>query len=261
MIRKRHHFLILSSRSWPFIISIGAFNSFFSLCLFLKFNNFFNFIVRIWILSIIRFFWWINYRKELNIFGFIRQNLEEGLKFSILLFISSEVFFFFSFFWSYFHFFLSPELEVRFIWPYFSLKRFDPFGVPLLNTFILLSSGFTITLRHFYIIKGEDLMGLLYSFFTVVLGILFSFLQWEEYQNSFFSIRDGSFGSSFFLLTGFHGIHVLIGTSYILLNLCSFKKYSFYGPTMVGFEIAAWYWHFVDVVWIFLYFNLYYFNL
>lgn len=261
MIRKNHHFLILNPRSWPFLASIGAFNVFFSLCLFLKFNNSYNFIVSILLLIVLRFFWWLNYRKELNIFGYIRENLEESLKFSILLFISSEVFFFFSFFWSYFHFFLSPELEVRFIWPYFSLKRFDPFGVPLLNTFILLSSGLTITLRHYYIIKGDDLRRLLYSFVTVVLGLTFTFLQWEEYQNSFFSIRDGSFGSAFFLLTGFHGIHVIIGTIYILVNLKYFKKYSFYGNMMVGFEIAAWYWHFVDVVWIFLYFNLYYFNL
>lgn len=261
MIRKTHYFLILSPRSWPILGSIIAFNCFFSICIIFKFNEWINLFLSIIFLAILSFFWWLNYAKELNVRGFIRENLEKRLKFSIILFISSEIFFFFSFFWSYFHFFLSPELEVRFIWPYFSLKRFDPFGVPLLNTFILLISGFTITLSHYSVFKGDNMIGFVYSFLTAALGIIFTILQWEEYQNSFFSLRDGSFGSSFFLLTGFHGLHVLIGTLFILVNSKKVVKFSFYGETMTRFEMAAWYWHFVDVVWIFLYFNLYYFNL
>lgn len=261
MIRKTHHFLVLDPSSWPVISTLNIFRIFFSFLIFLKLGILINLVLRAFLLLLSRFSWWFNYRKELNMTGSMRKNIENRLKFSMILFISSEVFFFFSFFWSYFHFFLAPDLEVRFSWPFFSLKRFDPFGVPLLNTFILLSSGVTITISHYFITKKKNSHSLIFSFITVFLGLFFSFLQWIEYKNSFFSITDGSFGSSFFILTGFHGLHVIIGTVFILVNLKYFRKFSFHVRSIVSFEIAAWYWHFVDVVWIFLYFCLYYSNI
>lgn len=260
MISKTHHFFLLDIRPWPIIISLNCFNAFFSLIIFFKKTLVINFSARIITLALCSILWWMNYRKEFNISGLIRRDLERGLKFSMLLFISSEVFFFFSFFWAYFHFFLSPCLETRLIWPASQTKMFDYTNVPIVNTLILLTSGVTITVSHFYALEGQKTLALSWSLVTGVLGLAFTALQVQEYFSSFFSIRDGTFGTSFFMLTGFHGLHVIIGSTYIIINFLYFYKFSYCDRRVVRFELASWYWHFVDVVWIFLYFFLYYLN-
>lgn len=178
----------------------------------------------------------------------------------MILFISSEVFFFFSFFWTYFHYFLSPTLEVGLHWPPVNVEIFDFSNVPLINTLVLISSGLTVTISHYFLINNSIKRCNFWLFLTVVLGGLFSFLQWEEYCRSFFSIRDGNFGTSFFVLTGFHGLHVLIGSIFLCTTLLRSGFSSRASKNYLRFELASWYWHFVDVVWIFLYFFLYYLN-
>lgn len=260
MIRKNHHFFSLNFNLWPLVISLNCINLFFSLVIFFKKMVLTNFLFGLLILSFWAFSWWLNYRGEFNVSGSIRRDLDQGLKFSMLLFISSEVFFFFSFFWAYFHFFLSPCLEARLIWPCSFTKIFDYSNVPMLNTLILLGSGVTITIRHFFIVKGEKTLSIFWSFLTGAMGLLFTALQAQEYRASFFSLRDGRFGTSFFMLTGFHGLHVIIGTTFIIINAVYFFKFSFCKDRVLRFEMASWYWHFVDVVWIFLFFFLYYIN-
>lgn len=260
MITKSHQFFILPERPWPVVSIFNAFNIFLAALLYLKFGQTTYLFLNIYIIFLRRIFWWNSFRGEFNLEGKNSLTIEQGLKYAIILFISSEIFFFFSFFWSYFHFFLSPAIEIRIIWPPLAVSIFDYRNVPLINTLILVRSGFRITIRHHYIIKGKIKKSEVFLFITVVLGLLFTILQFIEYKSSFFEIRDGSFGRGFFMLTGFHGIHVIIGTIFLLISLYRFRKMTPNRNECLRFELASWYWHFVDVVWIFLYFILYYIN-
>ncbi len=173
----------------------------------------------------------------------------------MVLFIVSEIMFFFAFFWAYFHSSLVPTIEIGSIWPPAGIEVFNPWGVPLLNTFLLLLSGLTITYAHHALLLGYYFYvkdGLL---MTVFLAILFTLFQGYEYFEAPFSIADGIYGSTFFMATGFHGFHVIIGTTFIVV--CLFRIHHFTREHHVGFEAAAWYWHFVDVVWLFLFVSIY----
>lgn len=260
MITKSHHFFILPSSPWPLVSSLIAFNTFLSILNMLKFGETGLFLFRVILISLTSFFWWISYRGEFSLLGRETLTLERGLKFSILLFISSEVLFFFSFFWAYFHFFLATSLELGLEWPPVGVEMFSFLNVPLINTMVLLRSGVTVTIRHLNLTLGKMGRFNLALFATAMLGVLFTFLQLIEYFSSFFSIRDRTFGTSFFVLTGFHGVHVFIGTLYLILVLYRSVKFSNIDMRCIRFEIASWYWHFVDVVWIFLYFSIYYLN-
>lgn len=260
MITKSHHFFILPSRPWPLISRLMALNVFLSIMNLIKFGHTYSFIARIFMISIVSFSWWLTFRGEFSLLGSETLTLERGVKFSILLFISSEVLFFFSFFWAYFHFFLSTSLELGLEWPPIGVEIFSFLNVPLINTLVLLRSGVTVTIRHYNMTVNKISAFNISLFFTVLLGLIFTLLQLAEYMSSFFRIRDRTFGTSFFVLTGFHGIHVMIGTVYLGLVLYRTVKFSNIDVRCLRFEIASWYWHFVDVVWIFLYFSIYYLN-
>lgn len=260
MITKNHNYFILNNSPWPLVRSLNSFRVIFSLLLFFKFRQ--PWCLRLNILNIryCSFIWWMFYRGEFNIEGMTTGTLIEGLKYSIILFISSEIFFFFSFFWSYFHFYLSPTIETGLIWPPNMVPPFDFLNVPLINTLVLISSGMTVTMSHHYLIEGKVKISGIFLWATLMLGVLFTFLQGMEYISSFFRISDSTFGTSFFMLTGFHGIHVIIGTIFLTVILVRFFKIMSSKEERLRFEIASWYWHFVDVVWIFLYYSLYYLN-
>lgn len=166
-------------------------------------------------------------------------------------------FFFLSFFWAFFHNFLSPRIEIGRNWPPKILKIFNPYNIPLLNTIILLRSGITITWSH-YIILIEKFNKIKNSLITtILLGIYFSLLQYIEYTESLFNISDSIYGRIFFLITGFHGIHVIIGTIFIISTFLRLTKSHFSKLHHFGFEASSWYWHFVDVIWLFVYIFLY----
>lgn len=258
MITKTHQFFILMYSPWPLVARLRAFNLFFSGLVFLKYRKLDCMFLSLFLLRIISFFWWVFYRGEFNLEGKDSFSLENGVKYAILLFIASEVFFFFSFFWSYFHFFLAPCLEVSLIWPPLNIRIFDFLNVPLINTLTLLSSGMTITIRHHYLLKGKIKLSQRFLFVTIILGLFFSCLQIAEYNSAFFRIRDSNFGTTFFMLTGFHGIHVIIGRIFLFISIFRYNKITSNSKDCLRFELASWYWHFVDVVWIFLYFVLYY---
>lgn len=260
MITKSHQFFLLRNRPWPLVSTLNSFSVFISGLVFIKFGNSQCLLLSLSRISIISFIWWTFYRGEFNLEGKNSLTLEQGLKYSILLFISSEVFFFFSFFWSYFHFYLSPCIEIRIIWPPLNVHIFEYLNVPLINTLVLVTSGLTITIRHFFLIKNFIKMSKIFLFRTILLGLIFTFLQIIEYKRSIFDIRDSNFGRTFFILTGFHGTHVIIGTMFLLTSLYRYNKITSNNKECLRIEIAAWYWHFVDVVWIFLYFILYYLN-
>lgn len=206
-------------------------------------------------LGLLAFFWWADVILE-GLGGQHRFSTLDNLKLGIVLFIIREVWFFFGFFWRYFHYSLTPNIEVGNVFPPFYCFRFNPFSVPLLNTIVLLSSGITVTFSHHNIINNlERETSLL---FTVVLGVYFTILQGFEYITSSFTICDSVFGSIFFIATGFHGLHVLIGRRFLLFCLIRILQLRFRSFDHLSYEFAIWYWHFVDVVWLFLFRFIYY---
>lgn len=164
-----------------------------------------------------------------------------GLKLGIALFILREVFFFFSFFWSYYHFGLRPVIELGQWWPPLSILSFNPINVPFLNTLILLSSGVRVTWCHHCLNISYQTTSVVSIVLTVFLGCYFTFLQYIEYSESYFGVRDSSYGSIFFMATGFHGLHVLLGTSFLSICLFRIVFFHFSSLHLFGFEAAAWY--------------------
>nr|WDY84646.1 cytochrome c oxidase subunit III [Gilpinia sp. 2 GYN-2022c] len=204
--------------------------------------------------------WWRDIIRESTFQGFHTSNVLNGMKLGMILFIVSEIFFFLSFFWAFFHSSLSPSIEIGSIWPPKNIITFNPYNIPLLNTIILVSSGATVTWTHHSLmnnLKNESLKSLM---LTIMLGIIFSMLQWFEYNEAPFTMADSIYGSTFYISTGFHGIHVLIGTTFLFINFLRiyFNHYSKFHH--FGFEAAAWYWHFVDVIWLFLYISIYWWS-
>lgn len=202
--------------------------------------------------------WWRDVVREATFNGYHTKTVQLGLRYGMILFIVSEVMFFLAFFWAFFHSSLSPAIEIGSVWPPKSINPFNPWGVPLLNTFILLLSGATVTWAHHEIIVGARKepakLGLL---LTLFLAVTFTALQVYEYIEASFSISDGIYGSTFFMATGFHGFHVIVGTAFLTVVTLRLIKNHFTKKHHFGFEAAAWYWHFVDVVWLFLFVTVY----
>ena len=174
------------------------------------------------------------------------------------LFIISEALFFMAIFWAFFHSALTPTVELGAQWPPIGIEPINPFELPLLNTVLLLSSGATVTYSHHALIKG-DREGTLYgAIATIILAIAFTGFQGIEYSVSSFTISDGVFGTCFFFGTGFHGLHVIIGTIFLIIALFRVYLYHFTDNHHLGFEAGILYWHFVDVIWLFLYVSIYY---
>nr|WKU84227.1 cytochrome c oxidase subunit III [Tropidia longa] len=201
--------------------------------------------------------WWRDVSRESTFQGHHTLAVTTGLRWGMILFILSEVLFFSSFFWAFFHSSLSPAIELGATWPPLGIIPFNPFQIPLLNTTILLASGITVTWAHHSLMSGNFSQTTQGLFFTVLLGIYFSILQAYEYIEAPFTIADAVYGSTFFMATGFHGLHVLIGTTFLLICLIRHLNNHFSKNHHFGFEAAAWYWHFVDIVWLFLYISIY----
>lgn len=242
---------------WPLIGSVGAF---FLTCGLVKwFHTNSCSLLLIGMAIIIRVIaqWWADVSCEGTIQGLHSKLVEVGLRYGILLFIASEVLFFASFFWAFFHRSLAPSVEVGSFWPPAGIIPFNPLEVPLLNTLVLLSSGATVTWAHHAMMSGDLSKANTGLLITVILGAYFTCLQALEYYEASFSICDRAYGSTFFLATGFHGLHVLVGTSFLVVCFLRANSQHFRPKHHFGFEAAAWYWHFVDVVWLFLYVSIY----
>lgn len=208
-------------------------------------------------LCLLSFAWSRDILRESSSLGAHGSSTQVGFQWGVALFISSEVALFFSLFWCYFHLSLAPSSQTGFMWPPCGLVPCTAFDLPLLNTIILLSSGLTVTACHHYICAGSHFNSLLNLWLTLALGLYFTFLQSVEYGQTFFSMLDSSYGSVFYMSTGAHGLHVLAGSGVLALSLYRLYLGQFSVNRHLGFEFAAWYWHFVDVVWLVL-FSLFY---
>jgi cytochrome c oxidase subunit III len=208
------------------------------------------------------FFWWRDVLRESRTAGLHTPVVRLGLRYGMTLFITSEVMFFVAFFWAFFHFALFPEHVLGVtgpaVWPPAGVETFDPFHLPFLNTMILLLSGCTVTWAHHALIENDRKSLILALGITVLLGLSFTGFQAMEYSEAPFKFDGGGvYPAVFFLATGFHGFHVIVGT--IFLAVCWFRSRAgqFTPERHFGFEAAAWYWHFVDVVWLFLFVCVY----
>ncbi len=211
------------------------------------------------------FVWWRDVIKEGMIEKAHTREVSTGLRLGMALFIVSEILFFTAFFWSFFNASTLPKLPIvddiwkiaAGVWPPAGIEAFDPMHLPLLNTLILLLSGTTVTWAHHAILHRDQKTAVTALWYTVILGAIFTCVQAYEYTHAAFGFKDGVYASNFYMATGFHGFHVLVGTIFLAICLIRAKKNQFSPEHHLGFEFAAWYWHFVDVVWLFLFVFVY----
>jgi len=291
---KRHLYHILDASPWPIAISFNLFNLIISFVLVMnrvKFSLFF-FLLNFLILLILMYLWWRDVVREATFQGHHTLIVKQGLIFGFILFIISEIMFFFGFFWAFFHSSLSPTIAQGFTWPPIGINILNPLAIPLLNTTILLVSSISITWVHSLLKDNRNIVLKKYFNYinnvkslknitkmdlniivskvtneihvgfliTIFLALFFTILQLYEYFSAPITILDGIFGSVFFSLTGLHGLHVIIGTIFISVCYIRFNYGHFTEQNHLGLEFAAWYWHFVDVVWLFLYIFVYWWS-
>nr|AIA77383.1 cytochrome c oxidase subunit III [Kleidocerys resedae resedae] len=251
-----HPFHLVDHSPWPLTGSIGAMTMASGMVLWFHKNEMYLMYMGMIINLLTMYQWWRDIVRESTYQGKHTSKVVNGLKMGMILFIISEIMFFASFFWSFFHSSLAPTIEIGMKWPPKGIKTFNPMEIPLTNTMILLTSGITVTWAHHNMMKTE-MKALKPLMLTIMLGGVFSMLQYYEYLEASFNISDSIYGSTFFMATGFHGLHVMIGTSFLMVCMMRLKNHHFSKNHHFGFEAAAWYWHFVDVVWIFLYISIY----
>nr|APX40361.1 cytochrome c oxidase subunit 3 [Stylosomus ilicicola] len=256
-MNKNHPFHLVDYSPWPILAAISTMTMMTGLIQWFHLLNNNLFLIGFISTALVSIQWWRDISREGTLQGHHTFIVTMGLKWGMILFITSEILFFASFFWGFFHSSLSPTIEIGMNWPPKGITPFNPLEIPLLNTLILLTSGLTVTWAHHSIMENnfkKSFQGLL---MTIILGIYFTILQGYEYIEAPFTISDSIYGASFFMATGFHGIHVIIGTTFLSVCLMRLYMNHFSNIHHFGFEAAAWYWHFVDVVWLFLYISIY----
>jgi len=255
-----HPFHLVSPSPWPINTSISLLTLTTTFVLSVHgFNNAVYFLCTALIVLIFSMsFWWRDVISEGTYLGNHTLAVQRGLNMGVGLFIASEALFFLGIFWAYFHSSLSPTIEMGAHWPPMGIESINPFELPLLNTILLLSSGVTVTYAHHSLIKGDRKGALYGTVYTIILAVVFTAFQGVEYTVSSFTISDGTYGSCFYFGTGFHGIHVMVGTAFIAVGLWRILAYHVTDNHHLGFEASILYWHFVDVVWLFLYISVYY---
>lgn len=254
-----HPFHLVDPSPWPLFVSLSVFGCTTGGVMYMHSycGSFFLLLNSLTSLVLSMFFWWRDVIRESSFEGYHTSIVQKGFRYGMILFIVSEILFFFAFFWAFFHSSLSPVIEIGSIWPPKGVNVLNPWEVPFLNTLILLLSGCTITWVHHSINANLRTQAILALTFTIILAIIFISFQVLEYKVADFRLSDGIYGSTFYMSTGFHGFHVFIGMSILFICLIRIINYQLTCQHHFGFEAAAWYWHFVDVVWLFLFVSVY----
>lgn len=257
MTHQTHAYHIVNPSPWPLTGALSALLITSGLTMWFHFNSMTLLIIGLTTNILTIYQWWRDVIRESTFQGHHTPAVQKGLRYGIILFIISEVLFFTGFFWAFYHSSLAPTPELGGCWPPTGIHPLNPLEVPLLNTSVLLASGVSITWAHHSLIEGDRKHILQALFITITLGVYFTLLQASEYYEAPFTISDGVYGSTFFVATGFHGLHVIIGSTFLIVCFFRQLKFHFTSNHHFGFEAAAWYWHFVDVVWLFLYISIY----
>ena len=266
---KKQPYHLVNPSPWPIV---GAFSSLFLVSggiLYMHYEMLWPAIIGFALILFTMLMWWRDIVKESTFLKVHNSITEIGLRYGMALFITSEVMFFVAFFWAFFDASLLPKAFIQEykdvftgtfgigVWPPEGIETFDPLDIPYLNTLILLLSGTTCTWAHHAVREGNNKEAIQGLVLTVILGAIFSLLQAYEYHHASFGFTEGIYPSTFYMATGFHGFHVLVGTIFLFVCLMRAKKGHLTPDRHFGFEAAAWYWHFVDVVWLFLYICVY----
>ena len=261
---KHHDYHLVDPSPWPIVGAIGAFILAIGAVTWMHGSPAWAMLIGFAIVFYTMFGWWRDVVREAHR-GDHTPVVQLHLRYGMILFIASEVMFFVAWFWAFFDasLFAGEEIQAARVeftggsWPPQGVEVFDPWHLPLINTLILLTSGTTVTWAH-HALLHDDRKGLVQGLaLTVALGLIFTAVQAYEYQHAAFSFAGSIYGATFFMATGFHGFHVIVGTIFLIVCLLRAMKGHFTSKQHFGFEAAAWYWHFVDVVWIFLFFAIY----
>jgi cytochrome c oxidase subunit 3 len=256
---KTHDYHIVNASIWPLVGAFAALAMAAGGVMWMHSQPYGGWVFIVGALGVLltMFSWWSDVIAEAH-GGDHTPVVQLHLRYGMILFIASEVMFFVAWFWAFFDGALFPSaINGAVQWPPKGIEVLNPFSFPLLNTFILLCSGTTVTWAHHALLHG-DRDGLKKGLIcTILLGILFTSIQGWEYYHAPFAFKGSIYGATFFMATGFHGFHVIIGT--IFLTVCLIRAFAgdFTPRQHFGFEAAAWYWHFVDVVWLFLFVSIY----
>nr|YP_010882172.1 cytochrome c oxidase subunit III [Phraortes lianzhouensis]WID87086.1 cytochrome c oxidase subunit III [Phraortes lianzhouensis] len=256
-MKQNHPFHMVEMSPWPLVGAISTMLMLAGTVNMFQHSNKLIMMMGTFMVMLTMLQWWRDVVREGTYQGLHTKIVMKGLRWGMILFIISEVLFFVSFFWAFFNSSLSPIVQVGAIWPPMGINPFNPMQIPLLNTMILLSSGVSITWAHHSLLNNNMKEMNISLTITIMLGMYFTVLQAYEYIEAPFTISDSIYGSTFFMATGFHGLHVIIGSTFLLVCLMRQLNMHFSKYHHVGFEAAAWYWHFVDVVWLFLYLTIY----
>ena len=257
---KNHDYHLVDPSPWPFIGSISAFIMAVGGAIFMRGGTYWILLIGLVGVLYTMFGWWRDVVRESSA-GDHTPVVQMHHRYGMILFIASEVMFFVAWFWAYFDAFFYYDEAVQVaraahtggVWPPAGVEVFNPWHLPILNTIILLTSGTTVTWAH-HALLHNDREGLKWGLvLTVLLGALFTTVQIIEYASAGFSFS----GATFFMATGFHGFHVFVGTIFLIVCLFRAMAGQFTPDKHLGFEFAAWYWHFVDVVWLFLFACIY----
>lgn len=257
---QKHPFHLVDPSPWPLFASIAVWG--FTTGLVGWFNGYLyaDMLALIAFISLVyvSIVWWRDVLRESVYQGHHTRAVQTGIRYGMILFIVSETMLFFGFFWSFGHSSLAPTIELAGVWPPRGIDVLDPFGIPLLNTFILLTSGASVTWAHYGILLGNSKQASIGLWITIILAAIFTGFQGYEYVHSGFTISDSVYGSVFYMLTGLHGLHVLIGTIFLAVCLYRLEKGELRPDHHLGFELASIYFHWVDFVWLLVFIIVYY---
>jgi len=253
-----HDYHLVEPSRWPFVGAMSAFITALGAVFWMHEYSYANYAFFVGILGLLytSYSWWADIIHEGET-GDHTPTVQIGLRYGMIFFIASEVMFFVAWFWAYFDASLFPGIVAGGVWPPVGIETFDPWHVPFVNTLILLLSGTTVTWAHHALAEGDRETVKKALWLTVILGASFTGFQIYEYVHATFAFAGHIYGSTFYMATGFHGFHVLIGTIFLAVCLGRVYKGHFKPDHHFGFEAAAWYWHFVDVVWLFLFAAIY----
>lgn len=257
----KHPYHLVDISSWPLLISFSLLSFAINIISWIK-NKELSITIFLSLLLVIyiSYLWWRDIIRE-GRKGDHTKKVQNGLLIGFLLFILSEIMLFFSLFWTFFNGSLSPAIEIGHTYPPLGIISMDYKTLPLLGSTLLLASGFILTLSHHAIILGNKEITLIHLIFTILLGSFFLILQISEYKYAEFDFSDSVFGSIFFLTTGLHGLHVFVGVLFLFVALIRIYFDNFTSEHHLGYEFAIYYWHFVDIVWLFVYITYYWWGM
>jgi len=251
---KKHPYHMVNPSPWPAVGTLAALLMVYGGVWFMKDGPIYLFLLGLAILLYTFWGWWRDVIAEARNGVDHTDVVRHGLRMGMVLFITSEVMFFFAFFWAFFHSSMPIlSLVAAPTWPPEGVVPFNTWGIPFLNTLILLSSGGTVTYAHHALRQGNQKATVHGLLATIILGATFTGFQAYEYGSAGFGFTDGIYSTTFYLATGFHGFHVIVGTCFLIVCWFRARAGHFTPEAHIGFEAAAWYWHFVDVVWLFLF--------